>query len=297
MRSVRRTFSRGEPNQVKNEEWHDHRPGHNNDDNKQPNNDNSKMYMAKAAPSVEPAIAAAAGNTDEAFVEAAVPSEAPQVEPATVTDETTRTETISGNDKHGDSGAPTAVATVQPVTSAGVLRVSADFAGDAAVLTGAPDKNVLKRFLPLLFDERDFVTYGEVLRFVVIKGGCIFVFAEQTSLSPLYGIPLETVRPVMEDPSKPDKASVTVSPTFRGRTNGAMTTVLLKYRDNKQAFQFTFDTSKDLSLAHRFYEVVKKGSGSKGVAAAATRSKGTSASTDGGVVMATALPAAVEKKV
>lgn len=38
----------------------------------------------------------------------------------------------------------------------------ADFEGDAAVLRGAPKKNILKKALPLFFDERDFVAYGEV---------------------------------------------------------------------------------------------------------------------------------------
>ena len=38
----------------------------------------------------------------------------------------------------------------------------ADFEGNAAVLRGAPKKDILKRFLPLFFDERDFVAYGEV---------------------------------------------------------------------------------------------------------------------------------------
>lgn len=37
-----------------------------------------------------------------------------------------------------------------------------DFEANAAVLRGAPKKNMLKKFLPLFFDERDFIAYGEV---------------------------------------------------------------------------------------------------------------------------------------
>ena len=37
-----------------------------------------------------------------------------------------------------------------------------DFEAKAAVLRGAPKKDILKRWLPLFFDERDFVAYGEV---------------------------------------------------------------------------------------------------------------------------------------
>ena len=44
-----------------------------------------------------------------------------------------------------------------------------DFEGNAAVLRGAPKKNILKRVLPLCFDERDFVAYGEVRSRVLVR--------------------------------------------------------------------------------------------------------------------------------
>lgn len=60
-----------------------------------------------------------------------------------------------------------------------VLRgeTGADFESKAAVLRGAPKKDVLKRWLPWIFDERDFVAYGEVCRLygtrVLCKSWCI----------------------------------------------------------------------------------------------------------------------------
>ena len=139
----------------------------------------------------------------------------------------------------------------------------ADFESVVALLRGAPKKNFLKKALPLFFDERDFVSFGEVKRFVVIKGDSCFVFTEDTEIQPLYAIPLDEVRPVMEDPKKPDKNSVTISPTSANTKNADLVTVLLKYHNGSQAYQFTFNTSKDRSVAKRFYDTVQNASKAK----------------------------------
>ena len=78
------------------------------------------------------------------------------------------------------------------------------------MIKGAVERNFLRRALPLFFDERDFVSFGEVARFVFVKGNCIFVYGQETDPNPLYAIPLETVKIVLEDPKKPDKHSFTV---------------------------------------------------------------------------------------
>jgi hypothetical protein len=168
----------------------------------------------------------------------------------------------------------------------------ADFEANAAVLRGAPKKDILKRWLPLFFDERDFVAYGEVslleswacllhallfssqivlpflhqvLRFVLIKGDCCFVFTEQDDLAPIYAIPLDEVYAILEDPTNPDKGSVTISPTSnRNMSKEDLKTVLLKYKkDSSQAFQFTFNTHSDKSLAKRFLDIVERCSSGK----------------------------------
>lgn len=134
----------------------------------------------------------------------------------------------------------------------------ADFESTVAVLRGAPKKNFLKKALPLFFDERDFVAFGEVKRYAVVKGDCCFVFTEKTGIAPLYAIPLDEVYPVLEDPKKPDKFSVTISPTSVDTTKDSMVTVLLKYRETRNhAYQFTFDTATDPSVAKRFYNVIE----------------------------------------
>lgn len=134
----------------------------------------------------------------------------------------------------------------------------ADFESTVALLRGAPKKNFLKKHLPLFFDERDFVSFGEVRRFVVIKGDCCFVFFDDKDVQPLYAIPLDEVIGFVEDPKKPDKLSVTISPNSTNGSKDEMITVLLKYRINGlQAYQFTFDASADRSVAKRFLDVVQ----------------------------------------
>jgi hypothetical protein len=122
------------------------------------------------------------------------------------------------------------------------------------------EKNFLKRWLPLLYEERDFIAMGEVNRFVFVKGNCIFVYGQQTDPSPLYVIQLETVIAMKEDANKPDKYSYTISP--RVNTNEArenLVTILLKDRKTgKQAYQVTFDTTDDKSVAKRFLDVLSQ---------------------------------------
>jgi hypothetical protein len=99
---------------------------------------------------------------------------------------------------------------------------------------------------------------GEVARYVFVKGDCILVYGQETDPSPLYAIALENFRAIQENPKKPDRYSFTVSP--RANTNEArvnLVTILLKYKDSgKQAYQLTFDTTADRSIAKRFMDVM-----------------------------------------
>jgi hypothetical protein len=119
-------------------------------------------------------------------------------------------------------------------------------------------ERTLQLCLPCIFDERDFVSFGEVSRYVFVKGNCIFVYGQETDSNPFYAIPIETVRAVLEDPKNPDRHSVTISPSYN--TNDArknLETILLKDRSTgKQAYQFTFDTTSDRSLGKRFLELM-----------------------------------------
>jgi hypothetical protein len=212
------------------------------------------MNLATPAPEVEEAIADAAVHSHSSY----------RAEPARPSDDTTAepTKPVEPAVPYDDPKkfAPQFTKEQMNHLSVAALRGGAgsDFESKAAVLRGAPTKNILQILLPCIYDERDFVAMGEVTRYVFIKGNCIFVYGQDTDPSPLYAIPLETVRAIQEDPKKPDKHSVTISP--RVNTNEArqnLVTILLKYRNSgKQAYQFTFDTMSDKSVAKRFLDHV-----------------------------------------
>lgn len=92
------------------------------------------------------------------------------------------------------------------------------------------------------------------------------MFTEQNDPAPIYAIPLDEVYAIMEDPKRPDKGSVTISPTVnKNMSKEDLRTVLFKYKkDSSQAFQFTFNTHSDKSLAKRFLDTVERCSSGKG---------------------------------
>ena len=140
-------------------------------------------------------------------------------------------------------------------------KTGADFEGVAAVVKGAnTKKSCLAALLTPCFKERDFIAFGEVKRFAVIKNDCCFIFIDENELQPLYAIPLNKMTTLLEDPKNPDKCSVTISPTSVKTSNSDFVTVLLKDDSGSLAYQFTFDKSKDRTIAKRFCDVVSAAS-------------------------------------
>ena len=94
------------------------------------------------------------------------------------------------------------------------------------------------------------MSYGEVLRYVVVKGDNCFIFTEESDPSPLYAIPLHDKMAVLEDPNQPEGTSLTISPTFKNVSKEDLDTVLLKCRGSgKIAYQFTFNKRDGSNLA------------------------------------------------
>jgi hypothetical protein len=114
--------------------------------------------------------------------------------------------------------------------------------------------------LPYFFDERDFVSYGEVLRYIFVCGNCILVYSDPTAPFPLYAIQISTVRAEQEDPQKLNKNSYTVSPranTMEAKEN-LITIILKDKKTNKIAYQVTFDTTDDKSVGKRFLDLFNR---------------------------------------
>jgi len=135
-----------------------------------------------------------------------------------------------------------------------------EFEAKAAVIQGGVKKDIFRKYLPAIFDERDFVSYGEVLRYMFVKNNCILVYTEETAPFPLYAIQISDVTAEQEDAKNPDKNSFTVSP--QANTNEAaanLVTFLLRDKVTKKiAYQVTFDTTNDKSLGKSFMDVFQR---------------------------------------
>jgi hypothetical protein len=223
------------------------------------------MNLAEAAPRVEAAAAESAPYPEAATASMPQQSEptktspANPVEPATPYDPKLHAPECVTN----PSKTPNMSLTVAKLRGGS----GADLEFYAGVSRGAPEKMFLRRYLPFIFDERDFASYGEVKKYVLIKAGSCFVYGEESDPSPIYAIPLDNVFSVLEDRDKPDKGSITISPLpGSNKPPEGMVTVLLKYRENgKQAYQFTFDTDcYDKALPKRFMDLVDRSQTKRG---------------------------------
>lgn len=207
--------------------------------------------LASPAPIVEEAKVQAAEESGAVKVEAAEVVEEPTIEAAPAV-----SGAITGDYK---KFAPKVEPTKPSLLSVAELKKQGtEFESEAGVIKGGVEKDTLKRFLPLFFDERDFVSYGEVRRYIFVRGAFIFVYGEKNDPTPLYVVDISNFKATIENPKKPDKYSFTISPQAgTNKSESYFTTVLLKdKKSKKQAYQFTFDTRNDKSLIKRFMDVL-----------------------------------------
>jgi hypothetical protein len=139
------------------------------------------------------------------------------------------------------------------------------FEGPAGVCKGMTMSGIrkctlfLSKFLPAIYDERDFVSLGEIMRYIAVKDDVLFVYAEKTDPTYLYSIPLETLQAVKEDPKKPHKRSVTISPGYGSgisRQDDNIENALLLDAQGKLVYQITFNCKDDKEITNRFITAV-----------------------------------------
>lgn len=239
----------------------------------------SSEYYATPAPQVEEATV---DRLDDRNVEPAVappaefPSEPVTVDPCAAVEPATTDYDKHYNKDHTLQYFPGQLPTRQLRGATG-----ADLESYAAVIRGAAPKNFLQRLwwpLSLLFDERDFLTYGEVKSYVLVKDGLCYIYVSETDPSPLYAIELDAFVAVWEDRDHPEWRSYTVSPMPNTNMSPpSFQTILLFEKKNKKkqkksigdrarthAFQFTFDTAQgDPNVAQLFFELVNQTDDSK----------------------------------
>ena len=165
-----------------------------------------KVEAARASPvnaSAAQASAVKASNVGEI-------SPAPSVE-AAVADPPTEDGTLNEINNIGES---TAANQSLKKMSVETLRSTKQvtFESPAAIIIGPAEKNIFQRLLPLCFDERAFLSYGEGKRYIIITEGCIFSYTDIGAFAPLYTIALSQLTPTREDPDHPDFYSHTISP-------------------------------------------------------------------------------------
>lgn len=117
----------------------------------------------------------------------------------------------------------------------------------------------LSRFLPAIYDQRDFVTYGEISRYVAVKDDVLFVYAVRNDPTYLYTVPLGTLQAVKEDPKKPHKRSVTISPGYGSgisRQDENIENVILVDAKGNLVYQLAFNCKDDKEFANRFISAV-----------------------------------------
>jgi len=221
------------------------------------------MNLAQPAGRVSPALADQAESVrrveddNEYRVEAAVESTEPlnvtpaeKVDPAVPLDDPRKFAPIKQLDEQFSE--PSAISASAVEKSEGVA-----FTGIAAVSRGMK-KTLARTLLPCCFDPREFFSYGELTKYIIIKDHNIFVFSQQSDSSPLYNVPVGSLKPVIEDPEKPHKSSVTISPGYNTNLQGEdYETVLLLDAMDALAYQFTFDISQDKDLPERFMLAVQ----------------------------------------
>lgn len=124
------------------------------------------------------------------------------------------------------------------------------FEAHAGIIIGPDKKSLCQRLIPILFDERSFLSYGEIKRYIVIMDNNIFAYTDATDPSPLYTIPLLDLVPKREDPKHPDFYSHTISPEantglpYANTSKATLDHAFLRDRNGNIAFQFAFDKNE-----------------------------------------------------
>ena len=205
----------------------------------------------KAAPLAEQPIASSVTNAEKP-AKASYISAAPPPDASLETDADKEATAEDDDDNNKKNFICYSKPTVETLRATGKII----FEGYAAVIIGPVPKNLCEKSFRCFYDERSFLSYGEVKRYIVLMkdSNVIFVYADADMPSPMYTIPLEELSLEKEDPQNPHFYSHTISPEANtglmgqpfsnNRSKGSLDTVLLVDGNGKIAYQLAFDNSK-----------------------------------------------------
>jgi hypothetical protein len=208
----------------------------------------AEAVRPKAAPLVEEAVASSVTNAERpehsSYVSASPPPNA-----SLSTDANQAAADENEKKQQTDNSKPS----VEALRATGKVL----FEGYAAVIIGPVHKNLCEKAFRCIYDERSFLSYGEVKRYIVLMKGSntIFVYADADMPSPMYTIPLDNLQLEHEDPQNPHFYSHTISPEANAgmlgepfsnnKSKASLDTVLLMNGNGKIAYQLAFDNSEE----------------------------------------------------
>jgi hypothetical protein len=211
----------------------------------------AEAVKPKAAPLAEQPVASSLTNAEKpaksSYITAAPPPD------ASLTTDAEHDAAMRRNEKKYDDNNKNPKPTVEALRATGKVL----FEGYAAVIIGPVQKNLCEKALKCLYDERSFLSYGEVKRYIVIlkDSNTIFVYADADMPSPMYSIPLENLELEKEDKQNPHFYSHTISPDANtgvlgapftnNKSKASLDTVLLIDENGKIAYQLAFDNSEE----------------------------------------------------
>lgn len=208
----------------------------------------AEAVKPKAAPLAEQPVASSITNAEQpassSYISAAPPPDASLTLDA---EHDAARGNINNEQKYDNNSKPPSV---EALRATGKVL----FEGYAAVIIGHVQKNICEKALKCCFyDERQFLSYGEVKRYIVIikDSNTIFVYADVDMLLPMYTIPLENLELEKEDPQNPSFFSHTISPEANAglpsnnKSKASLDTVLLIDGDGKIAYQLAFDNEDE----------------------------------------------------
>lgn len=142
------------------------------------------------------------------------------------------------------------------------------FEGPAAISRGMQTTTyrkfqiVLSKCIPYgkyLYDEKDYVSYGELLRYIAVIDGTLLVYTEETATHPLYSVPIDSLNAVKERREKSHPKSVIVSPMANTNMQPIdLQTVLLVDARNDLILQCTFDCKRNFEIVDRFVRAIRQ---------------------------------------
>ena len=206
----------------------------------------AEAVKPKAAPLAEQPVASSVTNA-EAVSASFVCAEPPPN--ASLTTDADKSNDDTDIKKYDDETKPT----VEALRATGKIV----FEGYAGVIIGAVHKSLCEKSFRCFYDERCFLSYGEVKRYIVIMkdSNVIFVYGDADMSSPMYTIPITEFDCLHEDPNNPSFYSHTISPEANpgllgepfsnNKTKGSLDTILLLDGKGKIAFQLAFDRSEE----------------------------------------------------